>query len=210
MTVTVASGEMPTADLSPYLPLLARLRNGARRQPDWSALVDDAVQVWARPGFDTFLAAPRLRFEPFDYQRGPRRRCCAACEAGRSWPTRSGWARPSRPAWSSPSCACGAWPTAALVVTPAGLVEQWRDELERKFGLPTAIARPDEAGSRTRTRPAGAAGLAGRGAPGPAEEPSSPEAGGIWWSRTRHTGCESATARRGSSLASSVPGTCCC
>src|SRR5205823_7187836 len=26
-----------------------------------------------------------------------------------------------------------------LVITPAGLVEQWRDELERKFGLPTAI-----------------------------------------------------------------------
>ena len=27
----------------------------------------------------------------------------------------------------------------ALVLTPAGLVEQWRDELERKFSLPTAI-----------------------------------------------------------------------
>ena len=26
-----------------------------------------------------------------------------------------------------------------LVLTPAGLVEQWRDELERKFSLPTAI-----------------------------------------------------------------------
>jgi SNF2 family DNA or RNA helicase len=28
----------------------------------------------------------------------------------------------------------------ALVVVPAGLVEQWREELERKFGLPTAMA----------------------------------------------------------------------
>ena len=27
-----------------------------------------AVHVWARPGFDTFLAIPRLRFEPFDCQ----------------------------------------------------------------------------------------------------------------------------------------------
>ena len=26
-----------------------------------------------------------------------------------------------------------------LVLTPAGLVEQWREELERKFSLPTAI-----------------------------------------------------------------------
>jgi SNF2 family DNA or RNA helicase len=28
-----------------------------------------------------------------------------------------------------------------LVLTPAGLVEQWREELERKFGLPTVVAR---------------------------------------------------------------------
>jgi hypothetical protein len=68
MPVTIAASETSTADPSAYLPLLARLRNGARPQPDWSALVDDAVQVWARPGFDTFLALPRLRFEPFDYQ----------------------------------------------------------------------------------------------------------------------------------------------
>jgi len=53
MTVTIDAGETSTADLSAYLPLLARLRNGARLQPDWSALVDDAVEVWARPGFDT-------------------------------------------------------------------------------------------------------------------------------------------------------------
>jgi hypothetical protein len=68
MTVTIDAGETSTADLSAYLPLLARWRNGARLQPDWSALVDDAVEVWARPGFDTLLALPRLRFEPFDYQ----------------------------------------------------------------------------------------------------------------------------------------------
>ena len=65
MTVTIDAGETSTADLSAYLPLLARLRNGARLQPDWSALVDDAVQVWARPGFDTFLALPAsCRREP--------------------------------------------------------------------------------------------------------------------------------------------------
>jgi SNF2 family DNA or RNA helicase len=68
MTVTIGAGETSTADLSAYLPLLERLRNGARPQRDWSKIVDDAVQVWARPGFDTFLALPRLRFEPFDYQ----------------------------------------------------------------------------------------------------------------------------------------------
>jgi hypothetical protein len=48
MTVTVAAGETSTADLSADLPLLARVRNGARPQADWSAIVDDAVHVWAR------------------------------------------------------------------------------------------------------------------------------------------------------------------
>ena len=48
LTVTVAAGETSTADLSAYLPLLARVRNGARPQADWSAIVDDAVHVWAR------------------------------------------------------------------------------------------------------------------------------------------------------------------
>jgi hypothetical protein len=32
MTVTVAAGETSTADLSAYLPVLARVRNGARRK----------------------------------------------------------------------------------------------------------------------------------------------------------------------------------
>jgi hypothetical protein len=40
-----------------------------------------------------------------------------------------------------------------VVILPAGLVDQWRDELERKFGLPTTIA---QSGS-TPTREIGAA-----------------------------------------------------
>ncbi len=38
-----------------------------------------------------------------------------------------------------------------LVLTPAGLVEQWREELERKFGLPTVIARGQGREGRTRS-----------------------------------------------------------
>jgi hypothetical protein len=35
-----------------------------------------------------------------------------------------------------------------LVIVPAGLVDQWRDELERKFGLPTTIAQPGSTPAR--------------------------------------------------------------
>ncbi|MGD9619106.1 MAG: hypothetical protein AB7G47_02970 [Mycolicibacterium sp.] len=67
MTVTSTADETPGTDLSPYLPLMVQLRNGARPQPDSSTSVDGAVHVWAQSGLDTLLAAPGLRFEPFDY-----------------------------------------------------------------------------------------------------------------------------------------------
>jgi SNF2 family DNA or RNA helicase len=141
MTVTIDAGETSTADLSAYLPLLARLRNGARLQPDWSALVDDAVQVWARPGFDTFLALPRLRFEPFDYQlqaartvlRRMRGRGILADEVGLGKTIEAGLVLSE--------LRMRGLADQVLVIVPAGLVDQWRDELERKFGLPTTIAQ---------------------------------------------------------------------
>ena len=141
MTVTIDAGETSTADLSAYLPLLARLRNGARPQPDWSALVDDAVQVWARPGFDTFLALPRLRFEPFDYQlqaartvlRRMRGRGILADEVGLGKTIEAGLVLSE--------LRMRGLADQVLVIVPAGLVDQWRDELERKFGLPTTIAQ---------------------------------------------------------------------
>ena len=141
MTVTIDAGETSTADLSAYLPLLARLRNGARLQPDWSALVDDAVQVWARPGFDTFLALPRLRFEPFDYQlqaartvlRRMRGRGILADEVGLGKTIEAGLVLSE--------LRMRGLADQVLVIVPAGLVNQWRDELERKFGLPTTIAQ---------------------------------------------------------------------
>jgi SNF2 family DNA or RNA helicase len=141
MTVTVAAGETCTADLPAYLPLVARLRNGARPQPDWSAIVDDAVQVWARPGFDTFLAIPRLRFEPFDYQlraartvlRRMRGRGILADEVGLGKTIEAGLVLSE--------LRMRGLADRVLVIVPAGLVDQWRDELERKFGLPTTIAQ---------------------------------------------------------------------
>src|SRR5438046_10744111 len=36
-----------------------------------------------------------------------------------------------------------------LVITPAGLVTQWREELERKFGVPTVLPGRDAPGRDT-------------------------------------------------------------
>jgi len=141
MTVTTATGETSTAALSAYLPLLAQLRDDARPQPDWSAIVDDAVEVWARPGFDTFLAVSGLRFEPFDYQlraarsvlRRMRGRGILADEVGLGKTIEAGLVLSE--------LRMRGLADRVLVIVPAGLVDQWRDELERKFGLPTTIAQ---------------------------------------------------------------------
>ncbi len=129
------------SDLSAYLPLLARLRDGARPQPDWSAIVDGAVQVWAGRGSTPSSRLPQLRFEPFDYQlraartvlRRMRGRGILADEVGLGKTIEAGLVLSE--------LRMRGLADRVLVVVPAGLVDQWRDELERKFGLPTTIAR---------------------------------------------------------------------
>jgi SNF2 family DNA or RNA helicase len=131
----------PPEPLARYSVLLDRLRSADPVDPEQSTLVDQAAQVWSRPGFDTLLSRPALRFTPFDYQvqaaqtalRRMRGRAILADEVG------LGKTIEARIVLSELRMRRLA--TRTLVVTPAGLVEQWREELERKFGLPTVIAQ---------------------------------------------------------------------
>ena len=141
MTSTIAEDDTSTADLSAYLPLLARLRNGTRPQPDWSAIVDDAVQVWARPGFDTFLATPRLRFVPFDHQLRAARTVLQRMRGRGILADEVGLGKTIEAGLVLSELRMRGLADQVLVIVPAGLVDQWRDELERKFGLPTTIAQ---------------------------------------------------------------------
>ena len=128
----------------PVLPtalagLLARLSAGPAVDPAASALVDQAVAVLRRPGFDTLLSLPQLAFEPFDYQRETastvlrrmRGRAILADEVGLGKTIEAGLILSE--------LRLRGLAERTLVLTPAGLVEQWRDELERKFSLPTSI-----------------------------------------------------------------------
>ncbi|GFH39156.1 DEAD/DEAH box helicase [Streptomyces pacificus] len=119
---------------------MARL-GAAPVDPVTSALVDAAVEVWRRPGFDSFLSLPHLSFAPFGYQlqtaqtvlRRMRGRAILADEVGLGKTIEAGLVLSE--------LRMRGLADRTLVLTPAGLVEQWREELERKFGLPTAIAR---------------------------------------------------------------------
>jgi SNF2 family DNA or RNA helicase len=126
--------------LTPYLSLLGALRQGTPVDADRTHLVEAAAEVWSRPGFDVFLSQPRLGFEPFDYQwqtaqtvlRRMRGRAILADEVGLGKTIEAGLVLSE--------LRMRGLADRALVVVPAGLAEQWREELERKFTLPTSIA----------------------------------------------------------------------
>jgi SNF2 family DNA or RNA helicase len=135
------------------LTLLDRLSGAPAVDPASSALVDRAVAVLRRPGFDTLLSLPQLAFEPFDYQRETaatvlrrmRGRAILADEVGLGKTIEAGLV--------ASELRLRGLADRTLVITPPGLVEQWRDELERKFGLPTVILSgkgpvPDGHGNR--------------------------------------------------------------
>jgi SNF2 family DNA or RNA helicase len=145
---TARSGEWNALKL--YASLLASLGGGvgagsvaALVDEQVSLLVDEAVKVWSRPGFDTFLSVSALRFTPFDYQlqaarsalRRMRGRAILADEVGLGKTIEAGLILAE--------LRLRGLADQTLVITPAGLVAQWQEELERKFGVPTTIPGQD-------------------------------------------------------------------
>ena len=147
---------IPRDVLALYGPLLARLDGGFPVDQQVSLLVDEAVPVWSRPGFETFLSLPSLRFAPFDYQlqaarsalRRMRGRAILADEVGLGKTIEAGLILAElRLRGLADRC---------LVITPPGLLAQWQEELERKFAVPTVLAggKPRSPDGR-QARPAG-------------------------------------------------------
>jgi len=46
---------------NPYDTLRQRSEEGSPVRDERSSLIDEAVAVWAQPGFETFMCTPRLR-----------------------------------------------------------------------------------------------------------------------------------------------------
>jgi SNF2 family DNA or RNA helicase len=138
------------AGLDGYRALLRCLEQGRPVEDATSELVDQAVGVWARPGFETLVSLPRLRFEPFAYQlqaagtvlRAMRGRAILADEVGLG--------KTIEAALVASELRLRGLAARTLILVPVGLVEQWQEELDRKFGLPSVLARGgfrDAAGS---------------------------------------------------------------
>ena len=146
LTISGASASAPPSERDPdpdwlaWGPLVERLEATPRLSPEDASLVEAVLEVWTKPGFDTFVSLPRLRFDPFEHQlqaagrvlRGLHGRAILADEVGLGKTIEAGLVLSELRARGLAN--------RVLVLTPAGLVGQWRDEMDRKFALPTEIA----------------------------------------------------------------------
>jgi SNF2 family DNA or RNA helicase len=127
-------------ELEAYRPLVRALQAGRGTSPTVTGLVDEAVALWARPGFDAFISLPRLGFEPLPYQLQ------AAATALRRMHARAiladdvGLGKTIEAGLALSELRLRGLADRALVVAPAALVGQWQEELDRKFALPSVVA----------------------------------------------------------------------
>lgn len=127
------------ADLVAYQRLCQPLAEGTPVTPQRSSLVDDALAVLSRPGFDTFVCLPRLRFEPFPHQLAAAGRALRQMQARVLLADEVGLGKTIEAALVLSELHLRGLAPNVLVVVPAGLVEQWREELDRKFALPSTV-----------------------------------------------------------------------
>ncbi len=126
-----------------YAFLLEQLTSLQPVSPERSYLVEAAVAVWSRPGFDTFASLAQLRFEPFEHQlraaavalRQMGGRAILADEVGLGKTIEAGIVL-TELRWRSLA-------RDVLILAPTGLIGQWGEELERKFAMPTVVATRD-------------------------------------------------------------------
>lgn len=140
-----------------YRALVERLGNRSPVTPECSALVDKALAVWSRPGFETFMCLPRLRFEPFPYQLDAAARVLRHMQGRAILADEVGLGKTIEAGIVLSELRLRGLAGRALVLTPTGLVGQWREELEGKFGLPCTVAGgPSRDGGRADASSAGA------------------------------------------------------
>lgn len=133
--------EAVPGDLEAYRPLLERLKRRPTIDALTSELVDQAIGVWARPGFDTFVSLPRLRFEPFPHQLQAAARVLRHMQGRAILADEVGLGKTIEAGLVLSELRLRGLARRALVLVPAGLVDQWQEELDRKFALPSVVAQ---------------------------------------------------------------------
>jgi SNF2 family DNA or RNA helicase len=140
--VTVLEIEQPGAAVpDQYATLLRRLTDAPPPPDRWSDLVDAAVGVWSRPGFDVFVSLPHLRFSPYAHQLQAARAALQQMRGRAILADEVGLGKTIEAGLVLSELRLRRLAERVLVLAPAGLVQQWQEELDRKFLLPSVVAR---------------------------------------------------------------------
>jgi len=124
-----------------YQALLLRLQEGLPVSDQDSSLVDQALGVWARPGFETLISRPRVRFEPFGYQLQAAERALRYMRGRAILADEVGLGKTIEAALVLSELRLRGLAEKSLILAPTGLLEQWQEELDRKFALPSLLLK---------------------------------------------------------------------
>jgi len=102
--------------------------------------------VWSRPGFDTLVSLGRVHFEPFEHQLATVRTVLRRMRGRAILADEVGLGKTIEAALVLSELRARGLARRALIVTPAGLVGQWQEELDRKFALPSHVVTGSSSG----------------------------------------------------------------
>ncbi len=128
-----------TPELAAYAPFIARLEAGETIAEDTSRLVEGAVRVLMKPGFEDFVSLSRLRFEAFPHQLAAARRALSRLRGRAILADEVGLGKTIEALLVLSELFHRRLVRHTLVLVPPGLVEQWTEELDRKFALPSLV-----------------------------------------------------------------------
>ena len=131
---------------NPFSGLATRLAAAGEVDLAVSSLVDDALEVWSRPGFDTLVSLGHVGVEPFEHQIATVRTVLRRMRGRAILADEVGLGKTIEAALVLSELRSRGLARRALVIAPAGLVGQWREELDRKFALPSAVVTGTSAG----------------------------------------------------------------
>ena len=129
--------------LAAYAPFIGRLEAGEPVVERVSRLVDAAIATSTRPGFDEFISLSHLRFTPFAHQLAAARRALRELRARAILADEVGLGKTIEACLILCELSYRRLLRHTLILVPPGLVEQWAEEVDRKFALPSLILGSD-------------------------------------------------------------------
>jgi hypothetical protein len=131
---------VPTLDaehLAPYALFLERLEAGEAIDERTARLVDAAIATSMRPGFEQFVSLSHLRFVPFPHQLAAARRALTRLRGRAILADEVGLGKTIEACLVLSELSFRRLVRRTLILVPPGLVEQWVEEIDRKFALPS-------------------------------------------------------------------------